>query len=156
MLVLFTVIIVDMRVSDAVAHQVIAFDGAAFDVRVTDVEAEAHIVQMRFLDELRERSRRAKFIGSILQCDGDAALFREDCQMLERVERRVELARVGGLPAGGEMQRKVAEGNFLGNVERALHFVHRFDAPDALRIGDGDGDAAGSSSRRVAIGGRVQ
>src|SRR6185437_13954870 len=156
MLVLFTVIIVDVGVGDMVTHKVKAFDGAAFDVRVADIEAEDGIVEVRFLYELRQGRWGTELVGRILQSDGDAALLREDCQMLERVECGVEFAWIGGLAAGGEMESEITEWNFLGNIERTLHFVHGFDAPDALRVGDGNGDSASSSSRGIAVGGRVQ
>ncbi len=125
-------------------------------VRVAGVEAEAQVVQVRVDDEMLERGGRADLVRGIFEGDRDAAGLREYGENFERCEGRIELALVGGITAMSNMLDKIAEGDAFSHIEGALHFVDRIEAPDALGIGNRDGDAAFAAGRKVALRRRMQ
>ena len=73
MFVFVTVIVVNMRRDDALAHRIETGRHTLFDVRVTDVKAQLQIMQMRVCDEMMQRTWRTKLVGRIFQRDGHTA-----------------------------------------------------------------------------------
>jgi len=65
MLVLFAVIVVNVRGHHAFAHGVKTYFDALFDMRVAGVEAKPQIMQVRIGNEVLQRSRCAQLIGRI-------------------------------------------------------------------------------------------
>src|SRR5580692_12253752 len=92
MFVFVTVIVVNMRRDDALAHRIETGRHTLFDVRVTDVEAQLQIMEMRVCDEMMQRTWRTKLVGRIFQRDGHTARFCEHGQIFEGCERGVKLA----------------------------------------------------------------
>jgi hypothetical protein len=77
-------------------------------------------------------------------------------QMLQGAESGVALAHVRGLARPAHMKDHARKGQVVGHVERALQFVHGFDAPHTLHFTDRERLAALAGGAKVATGRRVE
>ena len=110
MLVLFAVIVVDVRGDDAVPHHLEAFRDPLCHVRVAGIEAEFQIAKMRLAGSAgTATSGEPNSLGRVFEGDGDAALLGEDGEMLERIEGAVDGAGVHRFVAVAQMLHQEAE-----------------------------------------------
>ena len=114
----------------------IALHRAGIQVRVAGVEAEPQTGQARLLQKMAQVGGCGHFAGSVFKRKRDATLLGEERQMFERAERRIPAARIGGVARSTQMQNHNFKLDLLGNVNRALDFVHGVEPPDALEIGN--------------------
>src|SRR5580704_1964504 len=156
MLVLLAVIVVDVRGDQPIAHRVKGNLHGRVHMRVTRVQAESEVVQMRIHNEMLERGGCADLIRRVFEGNCDATGLRKDGENLKRGERGIELALVGRITAMSNVLNKIAEGDALGDIECALYFVHGIEPADPLGIGNRDWDAAFAARSQVALGRRVQ
>src|ERR1700680_5055593 len=155
MLVFVAMIIVYMRGDHEVAHYFQIWKHAALEVCVPNVKTQTQIGQPRVDNKLAQVRGRAQLPRRIFEGNRDAALLGENMQVLEGIEGGIEAPRVGIVARGTEMLDEVAKGHVLGHVQHALDFIHRFEAPRALEVGDGKRRAAFPRGTQFALRGRV-
>ena len=88
MAVFLTVVIVQMRGSDASFQNRIRGGNAFLQIGVADIQAEIHF-QMRQLEECQQTLGAGKLVGDVFEQHFHAAFARKQIDFFERRERRI-------------------------------------------------------------------
>ena len=136
------------RISKALA------DGA-HHVRVAEIEADSDIVEVRAADQFHQAFRSGKLVGNVLQQDANPSGLAKARRCSIEVMAASNFFSLKLSFGGAQMLDQEAKRNLLGDFQRALDFVHGFDAAGAVGRCDVDGRRAGASPLVVGVQRRV-
>src|SRR6202049_4677022 len=89
-------------------------------VGVADVQAEVEL-QVRALEKIDQALGAGKLVGCVFQEHVHPALARKQVDLLERAERRIQLALIEFLLGDADMLDQIAEWNSFRDVTGALN-----------------------------------
>jgi hypothetical protein len=124
-------------------------------VRVAEVEADAHIVQMPELEDEQKVLGGGGLAEQILHQKAHAEGAGEGAQVLERGLGVLDCARRPAVVALAQMHDEMTERNVLGGFEGALDLVHGVDAAGFFRMQNVDGRGAGAAHLAIGEQGRM-
>ena len=105
---------------------------ARHDVRVTNVEADANIVDPPSVKQFQQLLRRGKLVGNVLYQQLYAQWFGEGVEVFERSYRSIEFVLVGLFVADPDMLHQKLKGRLLSYLDGTLYFIGRGDTLQLL------------------------
>src|SRR5215475_5352815 len=99
---------------------------------MSEVEAHPDIVEVRIVNHLDKLVGSGKLIRDVLKQDLYSERFRERAQMLDRSHGRFELLLAKVFVWRAQVLNQKPERNLLGDLQRALDFVHRLNTASAV------------------------
>jgi hypothetical protein len=96
------------------------------------------------------------FAQRVFNANRDPGVPRVQDQVLQRAERRIALARIGGFPRTTHVQDEPRVGQVIGDVDHTLQLVHGFDAAHSFDFADRKRRAALAHRADVPAGRRVE
>ncbi len=118
---------------------------------MAEVEADAHVVEVRCPNEFHQFVRSRKLVGNVLQQNTHAQRLGECTQVFNRSHGGFEFAFIKIFATCPKVLDQEAKRYLFGDFERALDFVHRLDAAGAVGGSYVDGQRAGASEFVVSI-----
>ncbi len=124
------------------------------EVGVTDIEADAYVVEVAHADDLEEMFGSGDLVLKILEQDADAEGMREGFEMLDSGEGIFEDANVPGIILVAEVEDDGLDGELLSGLEGAFDLVHGVDATGFFGVNEVEvrSDVAGPLSIGAVAG----
>src|ERR1700741_59880 len=159
MLVLFAMIVVNVRADYEFTHRLKAFGNALSlqairEVRVANIKIDAQAGEAGLIDERGEVGWLDHFRVRVFDANGYARVASVQRQVLEGTEGRIALAWVSGLPRVSHMEKPTGKGRERGRANDTFQLIHGLDATYASHPGAGQGTAAFTLDGEIAASGR--
>src|SRR6266700_7110468 len=103
MRITITLVVMDVRGTDAVMQNAKSLMNGAHQVRVACIETNSHVLITQQSDQLHQLLRCRQIIGDVLQEQADAKRPGKRAQMFNRAERGFKFARIVGFITAADM-----------------------------------------------------
>src|SRR5579862_9711104 len=104
-----------MRRAYVVLHRFKGLRNIGHHMRVSNVEADSNIIQVRGLNELNQSLWRSQFVRNVFEQNAHAERLGKCTKMLDRRHRRFEFVLVEELTANPEVLHQKTIGNMLSD-----------------------------------------
>ncbi len=118
---------------------------------MTEIEADSHVGQVTHFENQNQMLGRGCLAEQILHQQPHAKWPGKRAKVLKSSERKLNSALRPCVFPLAEMNHKIAKGYVFGRLQRALHLIHRVDAPGLVWVQDIHAETACAAHLAVSI-----